>query len=148
MGVVYTDKSDAFLKRVEKAAESGLDRATLFVSTEMSESMPDAPVPTGEGGWKTRTNFHSAPGRPPWAQSGNLRRNLANGRVSRLKWAAGTIRGMTMTDDGKYNYGLLLEFGTSKMAARPWARPAINNNRIRIGKEFIKGFQASMGGGT
>lgn len=148
MGVTYIDKSGPWLKRVEAAAETGLDAATQYLSTKMVESMPAAPIPVGQGGWKKTSRFHSAPGQPPFRQTGQLSRSVSNGRVGTLRWAAGTIRGQAQTKDGQHNYGYLLEFGTSKMAARPWLRPALYNNTTGIEREFNRAFASKMGAGS
>lgn len=58
-------------------------------------------------------------------QPGNLRREIRARKAKREKW--GEVRykvGMT----GRAFYGRFLEFGTRKMAARPWLRPAFDNN--------------------
>lgn len=69
--------------------------------------------------------FPSRPGESPHKQTGELRRSIAK-EVDRknLVARAGTNK----------LYGKWLEFGTSKMAPRPWARRALMESFARIRK--------------
>lgn len=61
---------------------------------------------------------------------GTLKANIITSDIVDGKVMIGT----KPTGDGFY--GFFLEYGTSKMAARPWARPAFEQNRNRI-KEIM-----------
>jgi hypothetical protein len=64
----------------------------------------------------------SAPGEPPRMQTGRLKRSV---KVKIMKG----IRGRVYSRDPKAH---LLEFGTVKMAARPWLNVALANMRAAI----------------
>jgi HK97 gp10 family phage protein len=143
MGVIYEDKSDAFLKRVTDAAGApggGLDRATQFLDAKITELMPGqgAGVIAGTGGnTGVRAKYiPSNPGSPPGVRTNRLRGSITNAQIGPLKWAAGT----------NVSYARALEFGTSKMPARPVYRRALNENKDGIFREFSVGFKRRMGG--
>lgn len=141
MGVVYEDKSGPWLKKVEAACDApggALDAATLFLSTAMAESMPGegAAVVAGTGGDTGRRAKYipSTPGQPPGVRTNRLRGSMAHARIGTLRWAAGT----------NVSYAKHLEFGTSKMAARPFMRPALYGNTKGILKVFNARFAQLM----
>jgi HK97 gp10 family phage protein len=145
MGVVITDNSDAFLKRLEAAVDGpggGLDTATQFLAAKMRESMPGAgaAVIQGTGGdTGVRARYvASTPGSPPGVRTGQLRNSITNAKVDRLRWASGT----------NVAYAKHLEFGTADMPARPFMRPALRNNEAAIGRVFNARVRRKMGGGA
>ena len=145
MGVVITDNSDAFLKRLEAAVDGpggGLDTATQFLSAKIRESMPGpgAAVIQGTGGdTGIRARYvASTPGSPPGVRTGQLRNSITNGSVGRLRWASGT----------NVAYAKHLEFGTADSPARPYFRPGLRNNEAAIGRVFNAAVRRKMGGGA
>jgi HK97 gp10 family phage protein len=73
----------------------------------------------------TRTHTASAPGQPPMTDTGRLANSITFDRVGDL----------TATVGSALDYALHLEYGTSRMAARPFFRPAVERMRpIYIGK--------------
>lgn len=75
-------------------------------------------------GYKTephRTHQASAPGDAPAVNTGRLRQSITALRISPLHWRVGT----------NVDYALYLEFGTRRMAARPFLRPAADKERER-----------------
>lgn len=151
MGVRFEGKSDDYLRKLTNAIGDdggGLDAASRRLSAFMSNSMPDAPIPTGKGGWTQQSKFHSQPGQPPFAQTGGLRRSIGNGRTGTLRWAAGTLRVPDARTESGLNKGMLMEFGTATIAPRPWARPALRNNKDAISRAFSAAVERKMGGGA
>ncbi len=67
---------------------------------------------------------HSSPGDPPFKQTGHLRRSIAWEAVSDTVGRVGT----------NVKYGLYLEMGTSRMAARPYLRPRLGANRLTLAR--------------
>lgn len=69
----------------------------------------------------------SAPGEPPGVVTGTLRNSIYTGRIQTGLWrvAAGT------------KYAAMLEWGTTRMAARPFMRPAARRILPRV-REFFK----------
>lgn len=144
MSVVWDDNTADFYDTVKKSANEGLKASTLYLATKMSDSMDRGYLMAGTGGWKTPRLQPSIPGESPNQQTGTLAGNIINGQVSDMVWAAGTADGLTRTKDEQYNYGELLEFGTTKMAARPWLRPALESGLERATVEFHKQFKRTF----
>ncbi|KPL70174.1 hypothetical protein ADN00_18920 [Ornatilinea apprima] len=69
-----------------------------------------------------KTHHASAPGEPPAVDSGNL----ANSIQSEVSMQANGPRGVVFTNT---EYAVGLEFGTRKMAARPFMKPAADRMR-------------------
>ncbi len=73
----------------------------------------------------TRTHTASAPGQPPMSDIGRLANSITFDRLGDL----------TATVGSALNYAPWLEYGTSRMAARPFFRPAVERMRPKyIGK--------------
>lgn len=73
----------------------------------------------------TRTHTASAPGQPPMSDTGRLANSITFDRVGDL----------TATVGSALNYAPWLEYGTSRMEARPFFRPAVERMRPKyIGK--------------
>jgi len=145
MGVVFTDKSEAYLRRLTSAIEDqggALDAATQFAADKSARSMPGAganvfPGTGGDTGVRARY-IPSSPGQPPGVRTNRLRGSLTNARIGTLRWAFGT----------NVEYARAQEFGTSKMPARPFLRPVINMHRAAIGRVFNARLKSKMGGGA
>lgn len=60
---------------------------------------------------------HSTPGQTPFSQTGELKKNI---RWAVLPLMLGEPITLKIWENWKSFYGHMLEFGTSKMAARPW----------------------------
>jgi len=78
-----------------------------------------------------RTHTASAPGAYPSADTGRLSTNV---RIDGLNLA--TPAKMTATVGTDVKYGAYLEFGTSRMAARPWLLPSFERAKIGVEKEM------------
>lgn len=68
---------------------------------------------------RNKPHTASAPGDAPAVDSGDLRRSIGVKKIGDGHYRVGT----------NLKHGLHLEFGTRKMAARPWARPATEKVR-------------------
>ena len=72
-----------------------------------------------------RTHTASAPGQPPMSDTGYLANRITFDRLGDLTAVVGT----------KVDYAVHLEYGTERMAARPFFRPAVERMRPKyIGK--------------
>ena len=72
-----------------------------------------------------RTHTASAPGQPPMSDTGYLANRITFDRLGDLTAVVGT----------KVEYAVHLEYGTERMAARPFFRPAVERMRPKyIGK--------------
>lgn len=76
----------------------------------------------------TRTHRASAPGAYPATDTGRL--------VSSVRMILPTASSMSGEVGTAVNYGAWLEFGTSRMAARPWLLPSFERAKIGIEKEL------------
>lgn len=78
----------------------------------------------------TKAHHPSAPGNPPAPDTGNLRKSIRFEICDRGK---SSVYGLVGSTQKEPPYGSYLECGTSKIAPRPWLRPALEKN-----KEFIE----------
>lgn len=86
--------------------------------------------------FKTIYNFtHSAPGNPPYKQTGHLRRSIAWEVVS-IGVAAATVTGRVGTN---LKYGRYLELGTKRMKRRPYIVITLRRNEAEIRAILIGG---------
>ena len=70
----------------------------------------------------TRTHTASAPGQPPMSDTGRLANSITFDRQGKLTAVVGSA----------LNYAPWLEYGTSRMAARPFFRPAVERMRPKF----------------
>ena len=78
-----------------------------------------------QGRKRAKPHTASAPGQPPMSDTGYLANRITFDRLGDLTAVVGT----------KVDYALHLEYGTERMAARPFFRPAVERMRpIYIGK--------------
>jgi len=75
-----------------------------------------------------RTHRASAPGAYPATDTGRL--------ASSVRMVLPTVADMTGTVGTAVKYGAYLEFGTSRMAARPWLLPSFERAKIGVEKEL------------
>ena len=126
---------------VQAVLEERLDIAAGEVINEIGRRMrePKSGVDVPQGrkrygekrgrrikGFGTR---RSGPGEAPAVQSGALRNSIAKDSPGPLRRRVGTNIGAKETDAP---YGLYLEVGTRKMAARPWLRVSLEAKREKI----------------
>lgn len=105
-------KFEAKKTSVKRAETRGIKKACLIVEAYWKENMsPESP---------------SAPGEPPAVVSGAFRASIHHQVEEEGGHTAGTV-GTSLKV-----YPVALEFGTSKMAARPSAQPALEKNRTNI----------------
>ncbi len=81
-----------------------------------------------------RTHRASASGEPPATDTGYLVNNIVITMDS-------ADRGLSVNVESRAEYSSFLEFGTSKMSARPFMQPALEQNKQRIkniAKRMIK----------
>lgn len=76
------------------------------------------------------THQASAPGEAPATDTGRLAGSIDAVKLTRLNWEVGTL----------LKYGRYLEFGTQKIAERPWLRPAIQRGKA----EFFRRLRAAI----
>jgi hypothetical protein len=82
-----------------------------------------------EGGIPSPNHIPSRPGQPPNTDSGRLAENTVAVDLPEQGHAAAISH--ALSDDG-YSYSLGLEFGNTRVAERPFMRPATANKRKSI----------------
>ncbi len=117
---------DNLRRRLDSAVKGSLLRAGLVVELEAKKSMRRGAV-RGKG--KDRWMESSLPGDPPHVRTGTLRSSI----TTALRRAG---REVIIGPTRIAHYGEYLEFGTSKMAARPFMGPALEKARPKIPAQF------------
>lgn len=114
---------------VSKAVEQGMMHIALDARTNAIESVQAG----GKSGrvYKRRNVVHraSAPGQSPASDTGFLVRSI-------IAQVSGEMTAQLVV---KANYAVHLEYGTQKMAARPFVRPAAEKAAVK-GAEIIQSY--------
>ncbi len=115
--------SDDLLERIRRGAFRGIVMGTEILRTE-GNRLIQSPPKTGRV-YKRRSVAHqaSAPGEAPATDTGRLVQS------ARTEFDQSKLQGFVVWAT---NYSLKLEEGTAKMAARPFARPALLAKRAII----------------
>lgn len=93
-----------------------------------------------------KTPHHpSLPGNPPAPDSGNLRENTIRYEVHKEGKEVYGVVGSTQKDP---DYAVYTEYGTTKMAPRPWLRPAMRDNNEFIRSNIAKAVKDTLTGGN
>jgi len=125
-------------ERLNEAAAAGLNAAATALRGHMSFNLSIQGPP------------RSLPGQFPHMDTGTLRRSLKTEKAtaSSLYAAAGVdataYNEGTLVDD----YALYLEFGTMRMAPRPWILRTLDENRTEIVSTFMQAARAAMNAGS
>jgi HK97 gp10 family phage protein len=131
------------IAKATRAAQEEIDRqlnVALFASAKRVEGQAKRSILSGEKTgrvYRRRTVVHqaSAPGEAPASDTGRLV-NSINSYLDRSKKTALVIAGR-----GTALYAAMLEFGTRKMAARPFMFPALEGNRDWIRERLAAAFR-------
>ena len=110
----------ARLRMLRSPAARGRSAAALFTGGD--EIRVEAKLSITEGAVSGKDHVPSLPGEPPKADTHHLDTNIETTRTGPL----------AVQVESKAEYGLALEFGTSKMAERPYMRPATAKKRPRV----------------
>jgi HK97 gp10 family phage protein len=118
-------------KKVQSNVAKAITKACLIVERDAKLSMTNtiklSPMFVALHGGKANGHLPSQPGSPPAVDTGRLRASITH-RIEGGGWEK-TTRGYVGTN---VIYGRYLEFGTSRMAARPWLIPALERHRKEI----------------
>jgi len=95
---------------------------------------------------KTKAHHPSLPGNPPAVDTGNLRESI-NYEVHKNGKEVYGIVGSNQKDFNE-DYAVYTEYGTTKMAARPWLRPAMRQNNEFIRRTIAKAVKNTLTGET
>lgn len=138
-GVIGLDKLQGKLKALAPAIEKEVAKQ-LYVGALAIEAEAKTQITQGTKSgrtYKRRSVTHqaSAPGEAPANDTGRLVNSIhvttdEGGQVARVHAGPGAV-----------SYAAALEFGTSKMAERPFSRPALAKAKPEIEKKLKAGIQ-------
>ena len=136
-------RAQAVMDQVEKQVQENLDKAAIYLVNDVVRSfgspsaMPDIGLLKRRRGgdftklkekeWRRMQS--SAPGDPPFVQTGMLRRSITWDAPSKLVRLVGSA---LKPQGNSSSYALCLEYGTNKMAARPYLRPSLARCKVPI----------------
>lgn len=131
---------EKYLSNVANSIQGELEKTIKLccqkVRSDIQDSMAKTPRDTTKTYYtnnKTKGHNPSLPGNPPAPDTGNLRNSIRY-----EVYGSGTeVYGIIGTTQKNPPYGTYLEYGTSKMAPRPWLRPAMLRNNDWI-KKMLK----------
>lgn len=106
---VDSEGMSEFFSALDGGMRSATGAAAAVYQTELKRIMQ-----------RNRGGLPSGPGEPPAVQTGRLSQSIAYNIVAPNRAEIGT----------NVFYGAYLEFGTSKMDARPWLFPVGNDRRV------------------
>jgi len=127
---------DRLQKDIDAPALKALGEAALLLHGEavksIQERSPGKIVNVGG-----RRIQRSKPGDPPNTQTGRL--------VKSIRWVLNRTQKIA-TVGSRLNYAFWLEFGTNKMEARPWLRPAFIKMKDAMAEVYTKAISAAIKG--
>lgn len=123
---------DAVVAKVRAGVMQGLVRGTEAVRTEAISLQDNSP----RSGRTYGKHKASGPGEPPAPDTGNLKNSVWTG-VDGEKLVGNVSVGA--------EYGAFLEFGTAKMAPRPFMRPALSNKTDEIRADIVVEIGKALG---
>lgn len=115
--------ANAVIERVMTAAMRGVVRGTESVRTEAIRLMQETPHTGRIYRRRGVTHQASAPGEPPAVDTGRHINSITT------EYDQAQLAGTVVF---RAKYAAALEYGTSRMAPRPYARPALANMRDSI----------------
>lgn len=132
----------AINKAIVRTANQVRGEAIKMISREISKGQVythhfTAMLPNGaliEGDKRSKPHTASAEGDAPNTDTGRLVSSIAVENKRRGTSFVGT----------SVEYGKYLEFGTSKMAARPWLRPAMERNQAKLTESITNAIKESI----
>jgi HK97 gp10 family phage protein len=119
------------LRRLPALAEQAVEQA-LFAGAEYIAN--EAALSITRGAVSGKNHVASAPGQPPNADTHRLDRSIEGAKAGRLKAKVSANSG----------YASALEFGTSKMAARPFMRPARDKSKEHVRDLVARGMNEAL----
>ncbi len=122
------DYSDKLWKSIREGTKRGVFNATEETKNEIFRLISNTPK-TGRVYVKPGGRLHqaSAPGEPFANDTFHAISNIET------RYSTDGLEGFI---DANFEYAMMLEFGTGKMAARPFLRPGIENSREYVIQEI------------
>jgi len=131
-----TWKADEFVADVRGAVAVGLTAGAKVIADEMRRNMgSEGGGVVGNGGKSGKRNIYksSPPGAFPGIRTGQLWRSIMHTEATASQLIASAGSAAAKGKNGEYpdRYGLMLEYGTRKMAPRPWILRSFNRAKDR-----------------
>ena len=147
--MTFKEFSDKKKKNVSPQIETTLSKTISLCCEKVRSDIQDSMAHTARDTTRSyytnnRTTAHhpTLPGNPPAPDTGNLRNSIRYEMHDEGKEIYGIV-GTTQKDP---NYGEYLEYGTTKIAPRPWLRPAMLKNESWIRSSIAKAVADGMKG--
>ena len=124
--IVFQDNIKEVLKKIDDTAKDRMLKAVNEVRNHTLEKLSGqrhGRVYTIPG--TNRTYTASSPGEPPAQRLGELRQSIKGG----VEGEGSKIVGFVGSDKAQ---GLMTEFGTKNMAARPWLRKSFEQSQAKV----------------
>lgn len=125
------DKLETASAQVRQAVADEINKAVYASAQKIrTEAIKSMQATNGRSGGRFYKHGNvlrqsSGPGEPPMSQTGRLVNSIT-------AYAGGDGEAFTVAGRGTVKYAAFLEFGTSKMAARPFMFPALEKSRAWI----------------
>ena len=139
MSDMTLDQFSKYLSQVAPQIEDNMNKSIKLccekVRSDIQESMAKTERDMSKTYFtnnKTKAHHPSLPGNPPAPDTGNLRNSIRYEVHSEGSEIYGVV-GSTQKDP---DYAVFTEYGTNKMAPRPWLRPAMQKNNEWIRKSI------------
>lgn len=132
---------------INENLEKAIDLCGNKVVSDIKYSMDHTERDTNKSYYtsnKTKAHHPSLPGNPPAVDTSRLKGSIEYEVHNNKKEVYGIV-GTTQKDP---DYGLYLEYGTSKMAPRPWLKPAMIKNNNFIRNAIAKAVKNTLTGGN
>jgi len=122
--------TEALKKQVAVELSIGLEASARKIESEAKRSILTG-IKSGKV-YKRRTVLHraSAPGQAPANDTGRLVNSF------NMEYVRGTLQAIISAGRGTVKYARMLEFGTARMAARPFLFPAAERSKAWISKRL------------
>ena len=140
---VTTDFSalPTYLEAVAKASNDGVTAGARVLSDVMRERISRHSVRVQKGTAKSGA-ARSAPGQPPFVQWGDMHRSIGYSSAEHLVAYAGST--LPAENGSPHSYPWYLEFGTTHMDRRPWARSSVRLADKKMYRAFVKTTRRSL----
>lgn len=149
MSDMTLDQFSKYLSQVAPQIEDNMNKSIKLccekVRSDIQESMAKTERDMSKTYFtnnKTKAHHPSLPGNPPAPDTGNLRNSIRYEVHSEGSEIYGVV-GSTQKDP---DYAVFTEYGTNKMAPRPWLRPAMQKNNEWIRKSIANAVANTLKG--
>jgi HK97 gp10 family phage protein len=130
-----TGDADKHLKRLRNARNVATEIVSALYSSGQDIEI-DAERSITEGSISGNGHIPSLPGQPPNRDTGELDRNIET--------TVQTQNPPTVHVTSHAPHSAALEYGTSKMAERPFMRPATEKNRKKVGQKVASAVRIAV----